>query len=193
MENLTGILLGGGKSQRMGTDKALLTVNNQPMISYPLNTLREWCSEILVSANDNRFDFLGYPVIHDEFPGIGPIGGLYSCLRLSSNYKNIVVACDMPALNGSILKKLISVKESYDIIVPIVNQRPEPLYALYHKSVLPKLELLIQKNIYSLQKLLSLANVLYITPGEHETNEFLNINTPGELSVYEQFISSGIS
>jgi molybdopterin-guanine dinucleotide biosynthesis protein A len=190
MENLTGILLGGGKSQRMGTDKALLTVNNQPMISYPLNTLKEWCSEILVSANDNRLNFLGYPIINDEFPGIGPMGGLYSCLSFSSNHKNIVVACDMPALNGSILKKLISVNEKCDVVVPVVNHRPEPLYALYHKSVLPTVAMLIHQKIYSLQKLLSLANVLYITPEKHETNELLNINSPVELLEYARYTNS---
>jgi molybdopterin-guanine dinucleotide biosynthesis protein A len=185
MTEFTGILLCGGKSLRMGTDKALLELKDMPMALYPLKILKNWCSEILISANDNRLDFLGHSVVHDEILNIGPMGGLFSCLTKSAHDWNIVVACDMPLITGTMLSRMIDAAKDCQAVVPIVNNRPEPLYALYHRTILPEMKLSIGKENYSIQKFLSQLNVCYIEPASDEVEEFFNINTPAERLTYE--------
>ncbi len=182
MEKLTGILLAGGKSLRMGTDKALKELFEYPMIIYPLRMLRNFCTEILISANDERFNFLGHEVVADHIKNIGPIAGLYSCLEESSNFNNIAVACDMPFINGTLLRKMTRTSNDFDAIVPVLNNKPEPLYALYRKSILPKISENIQCRVYAIRELLQKANVCYMEVEKHETIEFFNINTLSEVS-----------
>lgn len=193
MEELTGILLCGGKSQRMGTDKALLELQNQPMVRYPLKKLEATCSEILISANDNRLDFLGYRVVPDEIKNIGPIGGLYSCLKQSIHELNFVLACDMPLITGSLLRKMLQMAQSYDVVVPLVNQRAEPLYGLYHKNIVASIKYFIDQETYALHKLLSYMNVCYIKPEPEDALELFNINTPAGILNYGQLSGSILS
>ena len=185
-EKLTGILLCGGKSLRMGTDKALLELKSMPMVTYPLKIMQQFCSEILISVNDRRLDFLGYPTIRDQIQDIGPMGGLQACLKYSTNNLNLVLACDMPLINGLLMKKMIWVAEQYDAVVPMLNHRPEPLYALYKKNILEAVEQSIGQKVYSLQKLLSKLNVCYIETEDDQINELVNVNTPSEIENYER-------
>lgn len=185
-EKLTGILLCGGKSLRMGTDKALLELKSMPMVTYPLKIMQQFCSEILISVNDRRLDFLGYPTIRDQIQDIGPMGGLQACLKYSTNNLNLVLACDMPLINGLLMKKMIWVAEQYDAVVPMLNHRPEPLYALYKKNILEAVEQSIGQKVYSLQKLLSKLNVCYIETEDEQVNELVNVNTPSEIENYER-------
>ncbi len=189
MEGLTGILLCGGKSLRMGIDKALLDLKSMPMVTYPLKIMQQFCSEILISVNDRRLDFLGYPTIRDEIQDIGPMGGLQACLKYSTNNLNLVLACDMPLINGLLMKKMIRVAEQYDAVVPMLNHRAEPLYALYKKNILEAVEKSIGQNVYSLQKLLSGLNVCYIETEDDQVNELVNVNTPSEVENYERLSS----
>lgn len=191
--DLTGILLCGGRSQRMGRDKALLKIQDQPMFSFPLSILEQWCSEILISVNDNRLNIPKYRVIPDEIKEIGPIGGLYSCLKQSKNKYNLILACDMPLITGELLKKMIPFTDLFDAIVPAINRQPEPLYAIYHKRIITQIEHCIQHNSYSFQQLLSSLNVRYIDVGNEPLNEFFNANTPDELITYERISGQTIS
>ena len=171
----------------------MLVLHNQPMFSYSLQILQQYCAEIFISANDNRFDFLGYTVIHDEIENIGPMGGIYACLKKSLNPYNLVLACDMPLITGTLLTRMVPVNDNYDIITPLINNRPEPLYALYHKRIVKKIEQLIDSHIYSLQQLLSQTNALYIAGNDNDAKELFNANTPQELEVYEQIAKSNLS
>jgi len=186
MKGLTGILLCGGKSSRMGTDKALLKIQHQHMVSYPLQVMQQRCSEILISANDSRLDFLDYPVICDEITGIGPIGGLYTCLKQSTNDLNLVLACDMPLITGGVLEKMLQIVQEYDAVVPLVDQRAEPLYALYHKRILTKIKHSLDQKTYAMQKMLSQADVYYMTVEPDHELELFNVNTPSEILNYGQ-------
>jgi molybdenum cofactor guanylyltransferase len=192
MTGFTGILLCGGKSQRMGTDKALLKLNRQPMLLYPLKILQQWCNEILISSNNDQLNFLGYPVIADEIKDIGPMGGLYSCIKQSTNPYSLLLACDMPLITGELLEKMIPQNERYDVIAPMANGRAEPLYALYHKHIIKKIEQHIFSNTFALQKLLSDLNVHYVKASA-DINELFNANTPHELEVYGQITKDNLS
>lgn len=193
MEKLTGILLCGGKSLRMGTDKALLELQHQPMVSYSLRILQKYCHNIIISANDSRLDFLGYHIVYDVVKNIGPMGGLHACLMKSTNRRSIVLACDMPLITGNLLKQMLDVESEYDVVAPKVNQRPEPLHAIYQKSILSKIEQAISQKTYSLHKLLSQLNVFYMDMDVQQTNELFNANTPAELKAYERLSGSSLS
>ena len=191
--NLTGILLCGGKSSRMGKDKALIEVQDRPMYSIPLKLLQNYCSEILISANDGRFNNLGYPVIKDEFIDIGPMGGIYSCLKQARNSHCLVLACDMPLVTGNIIDRMLSKNEDFDAICPMLNNKPEPLQAMYHKRITGLIELSIRSNTYSIQKLLSKLSVHYIEIKNENRVELFNANTPNDLIQYEQIIRTKLS
>lgn len=178
---MTGILLSGGKSLRMGSDKAFVKINEQPMITYPLKVLEAWCSQILISANNAKLDFLGYPVIRDEIPDIGPLGGLYSCLKQSSNEINLLIACDMPQVTGTLLDRMLCLANQHEVVVPVINQHVEPLFALYQKNILSRIKQSIDEKRYSMRKFLSKLDVYYFEIEPSEVSEFLNVNTPSEI------------
>ncbi len=151
--------------------------------------MQQFCSEILISVNDRRLNFLGYPTIRDQIQDIGPMGGLQACLKYSTNNLNLVLACDMPLINGLLMKTMIWVAEQYDTVVPMLNHRPEPLYALYKKNILEAVEQSIGQKVYSLQKLLSKLNVCYIETEGEQVNELVNVNTPSEIENYKRLSS----
>lgn len=186
MDGLTGILVCGGKSTRMGTDKKLLKIGNQLLIDRLLLFLKETCSEILISNNDDKLDSLNYPVIRDQVADIGPMGGVYSCLNYSSSNLNFVLACDMPLVTGKLLRKMLSLAHNHQAVIPVYNNRPHPLYGLYNKSIAPLMKQQIDKENYSLQKLLKQIDVFYLKTDSLEASELVNMNTPTEYLAYEQ-------
>jgi molybdopterin-guanine dinucleotide biosynthesis protein A len=180
-QNLTGILMCGGKSSRMGKDKYALLYNALPLYKPSLTTLEKYCTQILVSSNINFPEFENYTIIEDLVKDIGPMGGIYSCLKMSKSNYNIVLACDMPLVTGDLMSKLIAnLKDDYDAVVPEFLGRPEPLYAIYKRSILLSIEECIKKEKYALNYLLSTLNVCYVKV-EEDCTEFQNINTPQEL------------
>ena len=176
----TGILLCGGKSSRMGRDKYALVYNNKPMYEPALDTLHRFCDEVLISSNRIFPEFKNYPILHDEISGIGPMGGLYTCLKISKTEYNMVLACDMPLVSGTLMSEMANFKGKFDAIVPMVNDRLEPLYAIYNTSILTTIEKQINKLDFSLLHMFASLNVHYFNSSVNE-NELLNINTPAEL------------
>ena len=176
----TGILLCGGKSSRMGRDKYALPYNNQPMYMPALNILNSCCSETLISSNVFYPEFENYKIITDEIPNIGPMGGIYTCIKVSKNPYNLVLACDMPLVTGRLMSKLLEIENDFDAYIPVLNEQIEPLYAIYNKSILPILENKIKSNEYSLFKMLKQLNVCYVQVSMDEY-ELKNINFPTEL------------
>ncbi|PKP35407.1 MAG: molybdenum cofactor guanylyltransferase, partial [Bacteroidetes bacterium HGW-Bacteroidetes-17] len=134
LSGITGIILAGGKSRRMGKEKGLIELNGKQLIQYAIEVLKPICETILISTNSNFYDFLSYQKIADEFPDSGPMGGIYSCLKASKTNQNLVLSCDMPFINSQLLKELIENSHEYDIVVPWNGeQRFEPMCAFYHK------------------------------------------------------------
>ena len=88
---VSGIILSGGKSTRMGMDKGLIELKGKPMIQHVIDHIDPICNEILISANDKVYENFSYPVYNDEIHEIGPAGGIISCLKHSSYNKNIII------------------------------------------------------------------------------------------------------
>lgn len=150
-QKITGIILAGGKSRRMGEEKGLLHLGGKYMIEYAINVLREVCDEIIISENSNAYDFLGYPVVADIFPNSGPMGGIYSAMKHSDTELNLVISCDMPFITKEILCFLIDNISNHEVAVPWYgDQKFEPMCAVYHQNVIPVFEKFIQDNNFKI-------------------------------------------
>jgi molybdopterin-guanine dinucleotide biosynthesis protein A len=138
-KDITGIILAGGKSSRMGSAKEFLSVNGRRMIDNVLDVLTPLFCEILVVTNDKkRFTNLRRAeVIEDLVRGRGPLGGIYTGLRVISSEKAFFVACDMPFLHIGLINQQISHFNELDCncCVPRIGGTIEPLHAVYKKGL----------------------------------------------------------
>ncbi|MCK5137343.1 MAG: molybdenum cofactor guanylyltransferase [Bacteroidales bacterium] len=184
---ITGILLAGGMSKRMGREKGILKIGDRFLYQYPLRILEALCDEILISTCKNFTPPLAYPTVCDEVAGIGPMGGIYTCLNRSSNDLNIVLSYDMPLVNEGLLKHLIHESEAHDIVLPALQKnKPEPLCSIYRKSVAGVFRDLIEKNIFAVHRILPLVNSRTILIDDrmpfYNPDIFLNINQESDLN-----------
>jgi len=184
--HITGILLAGGMSQRMGSEKGSIRIGNSYLYKYPLAVLEKVCDEILISTcNDSLFQEK-YPRICDEVKGIGPMGGIYSCLKRSSNEINLVLSYDMPLLNPSLFKLLISESMGYHIVLPALGEgRPQPGCGMYSRSAAGLMEEMIARKDFALNHMLkhSKSRIVRITKDMDcwRPDLFLNINSKEDL------------
>ncbi len=183
---LTGIILAGGRSRRMGMEKGLVGFKGQPLINYSIEVFKELCSEIIISSNSNCYDYLGYEVVPDWQPDTGPMGGIYSCLASSANDINLVLSCDMPFVTRRIFDLLVKMGSGSKICVPWhENEMYEPLCGVYHKDILDNMKTFITRKNYKLPDLFKSASFIpvrisEIDPPLHK-HYFLSINSPADL------------
>lgn len=151
--NWNAIILAGGKSSRMGTNKAVLPLGGQPVIERIVGQLQKVTGDIFISCGHSSvYAYLGLPLLQDIYPGCGPLAGLHAGLSASPHPWNLVVSCDMPFVNASLFRYLaeqaLELEEQggeicgkrIEAVIPNVNGRVHPLLAMYHCSVLPGLE-----------------------------------------------------
>jgi molybdopterin-guanine dinucleotide biosynthesis protein A len=183
---ITGILLAGGMSRRMGTEKGNLRIGNSLLYEYPLGILEGICDEILISTCHGSAIPVKHRKVCDEVKGIGPLGGIYSSLKTSANDLTLILSYDMPMVNESLFRLLISKGEGYDIVLPAMQKkRPEPLCGLYRKSMISITGQMIEQNDLAVNHLLLHCKSKIVTI--HKEMEcwlpdlFLNINTREDL------------
>lgn len=129
---ITGIILSGGKSSRMGKEKGLIDFNGQPLISYAIKTMEQIAGKILISANHPDYNKFGHQVIADEIPEFGPLGGLLSCLNQSKTHINLTLSVDSPYVTTDLYEFLLKHVSGYDIVLPEIEPgHYEPLCAFY--------------------------------------------------------------
>jgi molybdopterin-guanine dinucleotide biosynthesis protein A len=185
------IVLAGGKSVRLGRNKLVEKVGGHSLLERVVDRLSCFNSEIIVvTALDSALPNLdGYPkiqIVNDIIPGKGSLGGLYSGLTVSNRPYNLVVACDMPFLNVDLFNHLIGLVDNYDAVIPLVNDKAEPLHAVYSRSCLPAIKDLIEQNRLSILGLFPFIKVRYVNTGDIERFDpqhlsFFNVNTEVDL------------
>lgn len=184
--NLTGIILAGGESRRIGKDKSKIIYNNVPLIEYPINLFNKFCNEIIISADTHKLQEYNYIKVPDEVGKFGPLAGIYSCLKRSSNHLNIVTSCDMPLIKDELISYIIENSNGFDLIMPYYNFHYEPLCAIYTKSLIPVIEDLFSKNDYSPLSLIPVCNFNKLEITENipffTKNIFSNVNTISDLN-----------
>ena len=136
---MTGIVLAGGKSTRLGTTKALLRLGDQTFVERAVSALRPFCRRIIiVSATDSALpDVENCAMVEDETPGLGPLGGLVTGLAASCDEWHLTLACDLPLVRSQVLGLIVSEAVGADVVVPRVAGRFEPLLAAYARACLP--------------------------------------------------------
>ncbi|MDI6821314.1 MAG: molybdenum cofactor guanylyltransferase [Actinomycetota bacterium] len=152
MVGITGIILGGGRSSRIGKDKSFLKIGSKALFEHVLDKLSCVCGEIIVVTNTPQAYHIGnfsrdFQIIQDEIPYQGPLGGILAGLRSSQSFYNFVVACDMPFLNLGLMRFLEKETNGVDIIIPYSPKGLEPLHAIYSTNcIAPIQERLGQKD-----------------------------------------------
>jgi molybdenum cofactor guanylyltransferase len=137
----TAIVLAGGRSSRMGTPKALLPFDHEPLIVHIVATLRRLFAEIVVVAAPGQ-DLPSMPVtlVRDEVAYQGPVGGIFYGLTAAGGDVSFVTSCDSAFLNSDLISHLLSQMPEHDVVVPHWQGRFQPLHAVYRRSLLPLLE-----------------------------------------------------
>ena len=186
---ITGIVLCGGRSSRMGAEKGLCLLWGRPLIENAIELIRPFCSDIIIGANHDDYRQFGYRVVPDVYPGIGPLGGLYSSLCASITGVNLVIACDMPMVPSGLISMIIKQVEDYDAVVPQYKGRAEPLCACYKKSLTDAFDQCIRQKKFKLQEILPglRVNLIDIVPGMpfYRDNIFANVNSMDQLKAME--------
>ena len=193
MKNSASIILAGGRSTRMGNNKALLPFPGKEHLTFVeqlVSTLTPLCSETILVARDAadaaNYVLPGVHAVTDKMPDQGPLMGLYSGLSAIYTQRALVVAVDMPFILPALVTFLLSQPQSDSLLVPLVNNVPQVLLALYPRTILPLIEQLLQQGRHDPRSLLDVALVQYIEETQLRSvdpnlRSFININTPEEL------------
>lgn len=177
----TGVIMAGGKSNRMGSDKGLMLYNGKPMVQYSIDLLRPFCVEMLISTQNSEYRQFGLPLIPDEIPNCGPMGGIYSALKASKTDFIIVLACDMPFMSKKTIQSLLKNVDKFECVIPLINGKLEPLCAVYSKTIIEKIEISIKSGNLAMNRLIMESKNMLICL-KNNINDFQNINTPNELN-----------
>lgn len=182
----SAVILSGGKNTRMNyKTKAFLEFEGSTFIDRTLNAISDY-EEKIISCNDiekyKDFEDIALIVL-DDFKEIGPIGGIYSSLKVSRFSHSLIVAGDMPFLNKKLLNYLGEYNFEEDALIPVVNGRIQPLCGIYKKDILKTIEEMINNKNYKLKSLLEKINTKYIDM--NEVDNFSNINT---IEEYDKLI-----
>jgi molybdopterin-guanine dinucleotide biosynthesis protein A len=161
-EQVTAIVLAGGNSSRMGTDKALLRIESETWLEAAVNKIKPFCTEIFISSDNDLHEIKGATRIEDEIKNCGPAGGICSCLNSSKTIWNLVLSVDSVFVDTEFIKFLISNIGPFDAIVPVYNNLKEPLIALYHINSLPVFEKYIQNKNYRMHDIINELNTQII-------------------------------
>jgi len=181
-KDITGIILAGGKSSRMGTDKGFLKLNGKLFIEYSIEALKPLVSQIVIVSNNSEYDIFNVKRVEDIIKDSGPLAGIYSGLKHSETEYNLVLSCDIPLINTKVLKKLIETNgDDFDVIQTVSNGRQMPLIALYKKSCEEPFYKFLKNNerrMHIAINQLKVKNIILKSEFEVFTE---NINTPKEL------------
>ena len=186
-KDITGIILAGGKSSRMGTDKALMQFQGEKLIERTMRTFRSVFPQIMIITN-TPLDYLDQDagIATDIFPGKGPLGGIYTGLFYSPTEYAFVAACDQPFFNPEFICHMIDRIGPYDIVVPQTERGPEPLHAIYSRKCVGRIHALLGENRLKITGFYKSFRTLYIPSAEYSKFEpgekmFYNMNTLSDL------------
>ena len=182
--NLTAIILAGGKSSRMGVDKALLKMNGKTLLETVIEICQPVCKSIIISSNNPAHSAYGYPVIADEQKDCGPIGGIYTCIKQSLTEWNFVISVDTPFVTPGFIQFLLQHTGDFNAVIPAYSGKTEPLIALYNKNCLTVIENQMKLQQFKMQHLVALLNIGFVECSDWMGKMpmlFNNLNSPEDL------------
>lgn len=194
----TGFITAGGRSSRMGTDKAWLELGGRPMIEHVIAALQPVTARIAILANGPRYERLGFPVFADSKSGIGPLEAIRTALSHADTTRIVLVGCDLPFVTTELFKVLLGIAGENHLIVPVSAQgKLEPLCAIYTTDALPAVTELIAQGHRKISLLFERVPTTLVAFDElsHLAGAdrfFENVNSPEDYArVCEAFRSRG--
>ena len=181
---MDALILAGGENSRIPFLKGFLEINGTKIIESNVRLLKGIFNRVLISTNSPELYFyLGTLMVGDIIKHRGPMTGIYSALNVPDVSDVFVTACDMPFINVILIQHMVNKwGEKWDAVIPLFDNRPQPLFGIYSQKISGKIEDSIKKGRKSLRELLKRINVLYIKEEEvrsidTEGKSFVNINT----------------
>ncbi len=184
---VSGIVLAGGLSSRMGRDKTLLLYNNETLIQRTVRKLQTVVDEIIIASNNTaKYNIPGIIEIPDTYSGMGPLGGMHAGLSACKHNYAFVVSCDMPLFSEDLAIYLLDHRQGFDVVIPEIHNRLEPLCAVYSTTCIKPIERCLQAGISKVIDFYPEVRVNRI--GENKLcpignvgEMFYNLNTPQDL------------
>jgi molybdopterin-guanine dinucleotide biosynthesis protein A len=196
---LTGILLAGGKSQRMGRDKRFLDLGGMTLFRRALSVFELLFREIVIVVAEPAPQLSGLPhrVVTDLIANCGSLGGLYTGLSHASRPRIFAAACDMPFLDARTIQHMAELDEHADVVMARLVQGLQPMHAIYSKACLPHLERMIEGKDLKIQNLIHAKDLSVRLIQEEEIRSldpqflsFLNINSPADLEFAQKLLAA---
>ncbi|MBE7444289.1 MAG: molybdenum cofactor guanylyltransferase [Planctomycetia bacterium] len=187
---MTAIILVGGKSRRMGFNKAFLKYGRTTFIEHQIKRLRTIFNEIILSANDaGIYAHLNLPIVSDVIPEKGPLGGICAGLVRSTSHHAFIIACDMPFIQEKVIMYLYEQIDSYDVVVPKTSRGLEPLHAFYSKNCIQPICRYLNEGRLRVIDFFPEVKVRVVDEQEFKglnqsTQSLINLNTPEEYKNY---------
>jgi molybdopterin-guanine dinucleotide biosynthesis protein A len=187
---IASIILTGGKNQRLGKNKALVTIGGKSLIERVIERLRPLTSQMIIVTSQEKADLPvtgEAEILVDLYPGKGPLVGIYTGLLAVRYSHSIVVAGDMPFLNTELLSYMVELSDDFDAVVPRLREEMmEPLHAIYSRSCLGKMKAYLEHNQFGVYQFLNTLHVRYVERPECQRLDpgllsFFNINYQSDL------------
>lgn len=192
---LTISVQAGGRSSRMGRDKALLSVGGVPLIERVLRQVAGLGQELLITTNDpERYAHLGLRMVPDSQPGAGALPGLLTALRAARYDRVLIVGCDMPFLSRPLLEHLAELAPQAEAVLARDGGQYEPLVAAYARSCIGAIESSLAAGEQRMISFLPQVRVITVDKAaldqlDPERLSFFNVNTPEELTRAEELLA----
>jgi molybdopterin-guanine dinucleotide biosynthesis protein A len=187
---MTSIILAGGKSLRLGRNKSLENIGGKSLTRWVIDRLAILSTEIIIATAHGEeipcSSDVRVKTVADIHTGKGPLAGIHSGLTASSNSRAIVVSCDTPFLSISLLEYMTKICSEFDVVVPRIKEKVEPLCAVYSKNCIAPIGELLKQDELKIIELFPMVTVRYIEEAEidrfdPEHLSFFNINSQADL------------
>ncbi len=197
---VTGVILAGGQSRRMGQNKALMRLGDEPLIAHVIRQMKSVTDELLLITNErDLYTALKLPMYADIVPDMGALGGLHTGLTCAANSTVICVGCDMPLLQPNLLSHLVTLLGNHDAVVPCVQatDRFTPVFqtlsAVYSERCLPVIDEMLSVGELRVHALYDRIDARIVEPHEWRAFDprglsFFNINTPEDFEKANKYI-----
>jgi len=186
--DVSAFVLAGGKSTRMGTDKAFVLLDGRTLLARMLEVARSLAPQVVIVGDSAKFSAFA-PVVGDVFPGCGPLGGIHAALRASETDLNLILAVDIPFISPALVNYLLSRARNSDatVTLPRAAGGLQPLCAVYRRGFANLAEAALREGKNKIDALFDKASMLIISEQEIEHAGFSpvvfrNLNTPQDLT-----------
>lgn len=187
----SAVVLAGGKSSRMGFDKSTMVLQNKKLIESTIKKLDSLFDDIIISVDsiEKKSEFNHAKIAVDKVKGVGPLGGMISALEMAQSDKLFVIPCDMPVIDTKFISFMMKYMDDNEIIFSEKNGYFEPFPGFYSKSLIPRIEELINQNRCSIRSIFECSRTKVISESEWKKlgfseEIFTNLNTTQDVEKY---------